>query len=86
MKEEFFLNRLREFDKILHGRKENTDSLINYWTDYSNPSTWQFWFLIVILLIPLVILYIKMDRSKVYLIGFYGYNVHVFLHSSIYTV
>jgi len=72
------LDRLREFDKIVYGRKENIDSLINYWTDYSNPSTWQFWVLIAILLVPLVILYIKIDRSKVFLIGFYGYNVHVF--------
>jgi len=72
------LDHLREFDKILYGRKENTDSLINYWIDYSNPSTWQFWVLVAVLLVPLLILYFKIDKSKVFLIGFYGYNVHVF--------
>lgn len=72
------MDRLREFDKIVYGRKENTDSLINYWLDYSNPSTWQFWVLVAILLVPLVILYIGIDKSKVFLIGFYGYSVHVF--------
>ncbi|MCV9884948.1 CBO0543 family protein [Metabacillus halosaccharovorans] len=72
------MDRLQEFDNILYDRKENTDSLINYWVDYSNPLTWQFWILIAILLVPLIILYFKIDRSKVYLIGFFGYNVHVF--------
>ncbi|RVT62592.1 CBO0543 family protein [Niallia taxi] len=72
------MDRLRDFDKIVYGRKENTDSLINYWIEYSNPLTWQFWVLVAILLVPLAILYIKIDKSKVFLIGFYGYSVHVF--------
>lgn len=48
------------------------------WIFYSNPSTWQFWVLLSILIVPLLILYFKIDRSKVFLIGFYGYSVHVF--------
>ncbi|MGV3487229.1 MAG: CBO0543 family protein [Tuberibacillus sp.] len=48
-----------------------------YWALYSNPGTWQFWIAFLMLVVPLIILYFRLDRKKILLLGFYGYNIHV---------
>ena len=48
-----------------------------YWALYSGPGTWQFWLVFLLFIIPLVILYFRIDRKKILLMGFYGFNIHV---------
>ena len=50
----------------------------NYWKDFSNLSDWHFWVVLAILVVPLIVLFFYIDRNKSLLLGFYGYNVHVF--------
>nr|WP_306812943.1 CBO0543 family protein [Paenibacillus soyae] len=50
---------------------------INYWWEYSAFDTWRFWLTVILLLVPLVVLYFKLDRSRVYQIGFYGFAIHM---------
>ncbi|MFB5191643.1 CBO0543 family protein [Alicyclobacillus fastidiosus] len=50
---------------------------MHYWSLYSGPGTWQFWFNCFILIAPLTVLYVQLDRRKALLIGFYGFNVHI---------
>ncbi|WP_404456769.1 CBO0543 family protein [Oceanobacillus kapialis] len=56
---------------------ENTHGFIDYWFKHSSFDTWQFWVHVILLIAPLVILYFKIDRKRALLLGFYGFNVHV---------
>ncbi|WP_186579408.1 CBO0543 family protein [Aquibacillus kalidii] len=67
-------NLLKTLDKL---QEEVTKGYIEYWKQYSSFDTWQFWFNLTLLIFPLVILFLKIDRSRAMLLGFYGYNVHV---------
>ncbi|MBB3113396.1 hypothetical protein FHS18_005508 [Paenibacillus phyllosphaerae] len=69
-------------------QKEALDDLVNriyslkndwseYWKSYSNFDTWQFWAVLLIFLIPLLVLVFCLDRKKAFRVGFYGFAVHV---------
>lgn len=73
------MRRLSEFDLIVEERKNSTELLQSYWTEYSSPSSWQFWLLLLLFIIPLVITYFKIDRNKAFEIGFYGYSIHILI-------
>jgi hypothetical protein len=51
---------------------------IEYWLEHSHYYTWQFWVVLAMFVIPLIILIVFIDRRKIFLLGFYGYSVHVF--------
>ncbi|WP_170006067.1 hypothetical protein [Bacillus fonticola] len=57
---------------------EQSNSWFDYWMDHSNFGTWEFWANVAFLILPLITLFIVIDRRKALLLGFYGYNVHVF--------
>ncbi|MRX73843.1 hypothetical protein GJU40_17000 [Bacillus lacus] len=50
---------------------------VDYWFDHSGPDTWQFWVNVFFLISPLILLYFKIDRSKIFIAGFYGFAVHI---------
>lgn len=50
---------------------------IDYWKQYSDFNSWHFWFLVSLLILSLACLYFLMDRKKALLLGFYGFNIHV---------
>jgi len=61
--------------------EEKVSTLTNhYWRTFSNADTWQFWLLLALLVLPLVALYILIDRKKAFHLGFFGFNVHVWFH------
>ncbi len=66
-----YLHKLRNIEKNL------SDTEFHYWIKYSGFTTWQFWVNILMLIIPLVVLFFFIDRKKIYLLGFYGLNFHV---------
>ncbi|MFC0559479.1 CBO0543 family protein [Halalkalibacter alkalisediminis] len=68
---------IEKLTSLRTSQKEITNEWINYWLEYSFLDTWQFWIVASMLILPLVILYFKMDRSKAFLLGFYGFNIHV---------
>ncbi|MEY8346446.1 CBO0543 family protein [Niallia circulans] len=57
---------------------EYTKEWFDYWLEYSSLNDWQFWIVLLLLILPLITLYNFIDKRKALLIGFYGYNVHVF--------
>jgi hypothetical protein len=71
--------RLEQFDKAVQLREDSTDLLIHIWKEYHLYTTLEYWIMASILVVPLLILFIKIDKSKIFLIGFYGYSVHVVL-------
>jgi hypothetical protein len=70
-----------EFDqywKKINACNEKLHSLtMAYWTKYSDWDTWQFWFLFASLILPLILLYFKIDRRRIFELFFYGYTVHL---------
>ncbi|EPZ47393.1 CBO0543 family protein [Alicyclobacillus acidoterrestris] len=60
-----------------HLQRSTIDQWTHYWSLYSGPATWQFWFTCFLLIAPLVLLYVMLDRRRALLIGFFGFNVHV---------
>ncbi|MGG7620494.1 CBO0543 family protein [Bacillus coreaensis] len=71
--------RLEQFDKAVQLRGESIDLFIKIWKEYHLYSTLEFWIMVSVLVVPLFILFFKIDKSKIFLIGFYGYSVHVIL-------
>ena len=75
MKEE----QVKHLNKISKLQDELSSEWTDYWFNYSAYDTWQFWVNIAFIIIPLIVLYIFMDREKAFHIGFYGFAVHVLM-------
>jgi hypothetical protein len=69
--------RIEKFDKTVKMKSEATDALMAYWHDFSLYFSLEYWIMISILLVPLIVLFFRIDKSKIFLIGFYGYSVHI---------
>lgn len=72
--------RVREFDKIVELNEKGQDALNSYWMDYSLYTSFEYWLMAAFFFVPLIVLYFKIDRSKIFLLGFYGYSIHVFFN------
>lgn len=66
------LGRLKEI------QENQTEMWTSYWQQYSDFATWPFWVLAALFVLPLIVLLFRIDKRKALLLGFYGYNVHVF--------
>ena len=64
-------------DKLVMEGKQTAFEWIDYWWEFSSFNTWQFWVNILMLTVPLIILYFKIDRQKAFHLGFYGFSVHI---------
>ncbi|MFC0274080.1 CBO0543 family protein [Metabacillus herbersteinensis] len=67
-------NRLEELKDT---QEKLSTQWIDYWNDYSSIDTWQFWVNVGLIIIPLIILYFLIDRKKIFILGFFGLNIHV---------
>nr|WP_263326824.1 hypothetical protein [Neobacillus sp. Marseille-Q6967] len=62
----------------IYETNEKLNSLVtDYWHHYSSLGTWQFWVVLGLFIIPLIIVYFSVDRSRIFEIFFYGYTVHI---------
>lgn len=75
-------DQLELLDKIREGELQQTDRWLDYWQDHSSYHTWQFWFILAILVVPLIVLILFIDRRKIFQLGFYGYGIHIFFAMS----
>ena len=69
--------RIIQFDKAVKLRKESTDAFLDYWRDHALYTSLEYWIMVAILIVPLIFLVFKIDKSKMFLIGFYGYSIHM---------
>ena len=67
-----------KIEEIREAEITQSDRWISYWQDYSSIDTWQFWVVLAMFLLPLVVLILFIDRKKVFQLGFYGYGIHIF--------
>jgi hypothetical protein len=70
-KQKELLQEIRNMAEIL------TEKQIDYWKEFSSFNDLGFWIVILMLVVPLIVLLIKIDRDKMLLLGFYGLNYHV---------
>lgn len=69
-----------ELKQITELHEEVLNKTVHYWEVHSGFDTWQFWVLVAFIILPLVALFFLLDRRKALLIGFFGFNVHVWFH------
>jgi hypothetical protein len=71
------INKQQEmYQQLVHETEHLTEFDATFWHLYSNFGTWQFWIIFIMLIAPLVILYFTIDRRRILLLGFYGFNIH----------
>lgn len=70
-------SRMEQFDKAVKLRTKSAETIMDYWINNSLYSSFEYWLLVAFLLAPLVILFFKIDKCKIFLICFYGYSVHM---------
>ncbi len=68
---------MQYWKEINESSKRVTSLMHSYWHEHSDWGNWQFWFLLLCLLVPLVVLMIKLDRNRTFEILFFGYTVHI---------
>jgi hypothetical protein len=67
-----------EFWNQIYQKNNETNALyFDYWKEYSDLGTWQFWVVLSLLIIPLLILFFTIDRNRIFELFFFGYTVHV---------
>ncbi|WP_085523828.1 hypothetical protein [Tuberibacillus sp. Marseille-P3662] len=67
-----------EYWNQIYEKSDQLNSLISsYWNHYSNMETWQFWFIVSLLVVPLILLYFKVDRERIFELFFFGYTVNM---------
>jgi hypothetical protein len=68
---------VKEFDKTVKLNEEAHHALISYWKDNEIYLSLEYWMMVTILVAPLIILFFKIDKSKLFFMGFYGYSFHM---------
>lgn len=57
--------------KINHQQEKLEESWLDYWQQFSNLDSWQFWLHCMMFIFPLVVIYFKIDRKKAFEVGFF---------------
>lgn len=66
----------KKLDEILEMQEKVVTMWLDYWKEFSHVETGPFWVIVLMLVVPLVIIFFKIDRTKIFQIGFYGFNIH----------
>ncbi|MFC4321987.1 CBO0543 family protein [Litchfieldia salsa] len=66
----------KRLDEVLDVQEKAVSMWMDYWKDFSYIDTGPFWVIIAALVLPLILIYFKIDRTKIFQIGFYGFNIH----------
>lgn len=62
----------------IHEQSDKLQKLLSlYWHQYSDFGNWQFWVVLASLVLPLVLLYFTVDRTRIFEVFFFGYTVHM---------
>lgn len=70
-KQKEYLNQIRSM------AEELSQLQIEYWKLFSDLEHWQFWVVVMMLVVPLIVLFISINKDKTLLLGFFGLNYHI---------
>jgi len=79
MRKDLPQEQLNQLNELKETQEKVSNGWIDYWLDYSAFDTWQFWLNVSFIIIPLVVLYLLIDKKRVFLLGFYGFNIHAWM-------
>lgn len=74
------MEQLDEFNNLVELEEKVTQGWIKYWNQYSSYDNWHFWLLVILSILPLIVLFLFIDRRRMFHLGFFGFSVHI-LHS-----
>ncbi|RKD25776.1 hypothetical protein BEP19_02215 [Ammoniphilus oxalaticus] len=67
-----------EYWTKIYKESEDLNSIITtYWRHFSDWGHWQFWVVVAMFVIPLIVVYFKVDRARIFEIFFFGYTGHM---------
>jgi hypothetical protein len=69
--------RIEQFDKIVKTIGKGYRELNDYWLEWSLYTTFEYWLMVLLCIGSLVFVLIKIDKNKIFLVGFYGYSIHM---------
>ena len=69
--------RISRFDQIVEMGKEGQKALNEYWWEFSLYTSFEYWLMVLFLVVPLVFLLFKINKNKLFQILFYGYSIHM---------
>ncbi|WP_163143827.1 hypothetical protein [Bacillus sp. 22-7] len=69
--------RIEQFDHIVRMGKKGQEALNKYWLDFELYTSFEYWLMAALLIGPLIYLFFKIDKNKIFFFGFYGYSIHV---------
>jgi hypothetical protein len=69
--------RIEKFDKTVEMGRESRIALLEYWKEYSIYTSFEYWMMVALLIFPLIVLYFKIDKKRLFFYGFYGFSFHV---------
>jgi len=65
----------------IHEQSDKLQELLSsYWHQYSDFGNWQFWVVLASLVLPLVLLYFTVDRTRIFEVFFSGIRFICFGH------
>ncbi|MDQ0270960.1 hypothetical protein [Cytobacillus purgationiresistens] len=68
----------KDYWQQIHSKGDELNSLLtNYWNQYSDFGTWQFWMVLLLLIAPIILLYFTVDRKRIFELFFFGYTVNM---------
>ncbi|WP_290428917.1 CBO0543 family protein [Alkalihalophilus pseudofirmus] len=71
-------DQLTLYQKIESAKEQVMQLEWEYWVRFSSIHTFEFWVIFLLFFAaPLIALYFLIDRRKMLLLGFYGFNIHV---------
>ncbi|MCZ8519810.1 MULTISPECIES: hypothetical protein [Paenibacillus] len=58
-----------QLDRITSLYEQASAEIRTYWFAYSHMGTWQFWMELAMLVLPLIVLFLYIDREQALLLG-----------------
>lgn len=71
------MNEQELYNKIREQKEQLAQLEQEHWQLFSSIDTWYFWVNLGTIVIPLVILYFVIDRTRLFEIAFFGYSTHL---------
>lgn len=67
-----------QYWQTIHKTQDQLNHLFyDYWKQYSDFGNWQFWAVLALAVLPLVLLCFTVDRKRIFELFFFGYTVHI---------
>ncbi|PLT28886.1 hypothetical protein [Peribacillus deserti] len=71
------MNFKKYWNQIGDQNEKLTSLYSSYWDKFSDYGEWQFWLVLALFVVPLVLLCFFVDRKRIFEVFFFGFTVHI---------